>query len=136
MSLRSNSLVIACGVGHTRQRALKHQPSKQDRTPTTSGRDGRSGSPSPDDTADRARELSSWFRPRRGSPYVDGLIAEKQGFRLSMSESSSGELRHEEEVLQSESSDCDVATEFSEVVLVGLTDFLDDAVKAKSLEKT
>jgi len=53
-----------------------------------------------------------------------------------MSESSSGELRHEEEVLQSESSDCDVATEFSEVVLVGLTDFLDDAVKAKSLEKT
>jgi thymidylate kinase len=72
----------------------------------------------------------------RGSPYVVGLIAEKQGFSLSMSESSNGELRHKEEVLQSESSDCDMATELSEVVLVGLADLLDDAVKTKSLEKT
>jgi hypothetical protein len=39
------------------------------------------------------------------------LIAEKQGFSLSMTESSVGELGHEEEVLESKSGDCDMATE-------------------------
>jgi hypothetical protein len=68
-------------------------------------------------------------------PTAEKLIAEKQGFPLSMSESSSGEVRHEEEMLQGKSSNCDMTTEFSEVVLVGLADLLDDAVRAKSLEK-
>jgi hypothetical protein len=59
-----------------------------------------------------------------GSPYVVGLIAEKQGFVRSMSENGRGELRHEEEILQSETSDRDMATKIGEVVLVGLTDLL------------
>jgi hypothetical protein len=53
-----------------------------------------------------------------------------------MRENGRGELRNEKEVLQSESSDSDMATELSEVVLVGLADFLNDAVEAQSLEKT
>jgi hypothetical protein len=58
------------------------------------------------------------------------LIAEKQGFLDSVSESGGSELRNEEEVLESESRECDVPAELGEVVLVGLTDLLDDAVQA------
>jgi hypothetical protein len=61
---------------------------------------------------------------RAGSPYATDLIAEKQGFVRSMSENGRGELRHEEEILQSETSDRDMATKIGEVVLVGLTDLL------------
>lgn len=46
-----------------------------------------------------------------------------------MGKSRSGELRNKEQVLEGESCDCDVPTELGEVVLVGLTDLLDDAVK-------
>ena len=71
----------------------------------------------------------------RGSPYAGKLIAEKQGFFRSVDESGCGELGHEEEVLESKSGDSDVATELGEVVLVGLADLLDDAVKPESFQK-
>ena len=70
----------------------------------------------------------------KGSPYAEKLIAEKQEYLRSISEGCSGELRNEEEVLESESGDCDMATQFGEVVLVGLADLFDDPVKAKALE--
>jgi hypothetical protein len=64
------------------------------------------------------------------------LIAEKQESGLSVSESGYGELWNEEQVLESESGNPVVATKLSEVVLVGLADLLDDAVKTESFEKT
>jgi hypothetical protein len=68
-----------------------------------------------------------------GSPYAEKLIAEKQEYLRSVSEGSS-ELRNEEEVLESESGDSDMAAKFSEVVLVGPADLFDDPAKAKPLE--
>ena len=51
----------------------------------------------------------------KGSPYALKLIAEKQGFACSVCESGGSELRDEEQVLQRESGDCDVASDaFSE----------------------
>src|SRR6185369_15484626 len=64
-----------------------------------------------------------------GSPYAVRLIAEKQGFAGSMGKCRSGELRNKEQVLEGQSGNCDVPTELGEVVLVALTDLLDDAVK-------
>jgi hypothetical protein len=72
----------------------------------------------------------------RGSPYTDRLIAEKQRFVGSVSENGSGELGHQEEVFQRESGDGDAATEFGQIVLVGLADFFDDAVKTKPFQQT
>jgi len=73
-------------------------------------------------------------RRGKGSPYAGKLIAEKQGFLRSVSENC-GELRDEEEVLECESGDSDVAAKFGEVVLVGVADLLDDAVQAEAFEK-
>jgi hypothetical protein len=53
-----------------------------------------------------------------------------------VSESGGSELRYEEEVLQGESGDCDVATKLGQVVLVGPADLLDDAMKAEAFQKT
>jgi hypothetical protein len=55
-----------------------------------------------------------------GSLYGEKLIAEKQEYVRSVSEDCGGELWNEKEVLESESCDCNVATELGEVVLVGL----------------
>ena len=69
------------------------------------------------------------------SPYALGLIAERQGYLRSVSESGGGELRNEEEVLQSETSDCDMATEVGQLVLVGLADLFDDALQSASFQQ-
>lgn len=53
----------------------------------------------------------------------------------SVSESGAGELRNEEEVLEGETGEGDVASELSQVVLVGFADFLDDPVQTQPLEK-
>jgi hypothetical protein len=66
---------------------------------------------------------------------VGKLIAEKQGYSRSVNESGTGELRDEEEMFESQSGDSDVATKLGEVVLVGLADLLDDAVKTKTFER-
>jgi hypothetical protein len=58
------------------------------------------------------------------------LIAEKRGFLVSVSEGGGSELGNEEEVLERKTCERDVPSELGEVVLVGLADFLDDAVKA------
>jgi hypothetical protein len=70
-----------------------------------------------------------------GSPYAGRLIAEKQGFLVSVSESGGSELRDEEKVLERKTCECNVTAELCEVVLVGLADLLDDAVKAQAFEK-
>lgn len=70
-----------------------------------------------------------------GSPFIGRLIAEKQEFAVSVSESCGGELRDEKEVLERESSDGDVSTEFGEVVLVGLAHLLDDPVQTETFEQ-
>jgi transposase len=51
------------------------------------------------------------------SPYAGRLIAEKQGFLVSVSESGAGELRDDEEVLERESGDGDMPAELGQVVL-------------------
>jgi hypothetical protein len=62
------------------------------------------------------------------------LIAEKQEFLRSVCESGACELRDEEEVLEREASDGDVPSELGQVVLVGMSDLLDDPVKAQAFE--
>jgi hypothetical protein len=54
--------------------------------------------------------VTIFFYRVTGSPYATDLITEKQGLVRSMSESGRGELGHEEEIFQSETSDCDMAT--------------------------
>src|SRR6185436_16881506 len=53
-----------------------------------------------------------------------------------MSESSTRELRDEEKVLEREACNRNVSSELGQVVLVGFSDLLDDAVQAKALEES
>ena len=75
------------------------------------------------------------YRSRCGNPFIGRLIAEKQEFLRSVSESSARELRDEEEVLEREACNRDVSSELGQVVLVGLSDLLDDPVQTKALEQ-
>jgi hypothetical protein len=63
------------------------------------------------------------------------LIAEKQESGDQVGQGSGRELGNQEQVLECETGDGIVATDFSEVVLVGTAEFLDDAVQAKALEQ-
>jgi hypothetical protein len=57
------------------------------------------------------------------------LIAEKQGFLVSVSESGGGELLNEEEVLECKTCKRDMPAELGDVVTWRSCRFLDDAVK-------
>ena len=97
-----------------------------------SRRVGQDGNPYRNGVVRRAKRFKS--SRLQGSPYAEKLIAEKQECLRSISEGGSCELGNEEEVLESESGDRNMATEFGEVVLVGLADLFDDPVKAKAFE--
>lgn len=76
------------------------------------------------------------FLATEGSPYAGKLIAERQEYLRSVSESRRRELWGEEDILEGEAGDSDVTTKFGELVLIGLADLLDHPVQTQSFEKT